>query len=68
MTPRDVVRKLKKAGFVEWRQSGSHLSLFRESDDKVLTIPVHLKKDLPVGTLRAVIRESGLTVEEFLAL
>jgi predicted RNA binding protein YcfA (HicA-like mRNA interferase family) len=68
MTPRDVIRKLKKAGFIEWRQSGSHLSMYREKDGKALTIPVHFKKDIPIGTLRAIIREAGMTVEEFLEL
>jgi len=67
-TSRDVIRKLEKAGFVEWRQSGSHLSMYRESDNRALTIPVHFKKDIPIGTLRAIIREAGTTVEEFMGL
>lgn len=68
MTAREVVQKLKRAGFMEWRQSGSHLSMYREKDGKALTIPIHFKKDIPIGTLRAIIKESGMTVEEFLEL
>ncbi len=68
MTSRDVVQKLKRAGFCEWRQTGSHLSMYNEKENKALTIPIHFKKDIPIGTLRSIIRESGLTVEEFLAL
>jgi predicted RNA binding protein YcfA (HicA-like mRNA interferase family) len=56
LTAKDVIRILGKAGFSEWRQKGSHLSLYREVDGKALTIPVHFKKDLPKGTLRAIIR------------
>lgn len=68
MKSHEVIRKLRKAGFVKWRQRGSHLSLYRETDGKALTIPVHFQKDIPIGTLRAIIRESGLTVAEFMQL
>ena len=66
MTAADTIKKLKKVGFSEWRQKGSHLTMYRESDQKALTVPIHFKKDLPVGTLRTIIREAGLTLEEFL--
>ncbi|MBI3665592.1 MAG: type II toxin-antitoxin system HicA family toxin [Acidobacteria bacterium] len=37
---RDVVRLFEKAGFEPWRQRGSHLTMYRVSNQKVLTIPV----------------------------
>jgi predicted RNA binding protein YcfA (HicA-like mRNA interferase family) len=64
---KELVKILNKAGFCEWRQKGSHLSLYREKDNKSLTVPVHFSKSIPKGTLRAIIREAGLTVEEFLS-
>ncbi len=65
---REVVRILEKAGFVKWRQRGSHLTLYRESDHRSLTVPVHFSKTVPKGTLRAIVKQAGLTAEEFLAL
>lgn len=65
---REVVRILGKAGFTPWRQRGSHLTLYREIDGRSLTVPVHFSKTVPKGTLRAIIRQAGLTTEEFLRL
>ncbi len=63
-----VVKILEKAGFARWRQKGSHLTLYREADHKALTVPIHSSGTVPKGTLRAIIRESGLTAKEFLDL
>ncbi len=65
---REVVRILQRAGFVEWRQKGSHLTMYRASDHRALTVPVHFSKTVPKGTLRAVIKQAGLTTDEFLSL
>jgi len=65
---REVVGLLEKAGFEKWRQKGSHLTMFRLSDHRALTVPIHFSKTLPKGTLRAIIKQAGLTVEEFLNL
>ena len=45
LKPREVIKILSKAGFVKWRQKGSHLSLYRAEDNRCLTIPIHFKKD-----------------------
>ena len=63
---KEVVRVLEKAGFVTWRQKGSHLSMYREADHRSLTVPMHFSKTVPKGTLRAIIKQAGLSVEEFL--
>lgn len=65
---KELLRILYKAGFVKWRQKGSHLSLYRKEDNKSLTVPVHFSKTIPRGTLRAIIREAGMTVEKILEL
>jgi predicted RNA binding protein YcfA (HicA-like mRNA interferase family) len=62
---KEVIRRLTKAGFVKWRQSGSHLAMYRQPDNRTVTVPVHFGKDVPRGTLRAIIREAGMSVEEF---
>lgn len=64
----EVVRILERAGFIRWRQQGSHLTMYRTSDRRALTIPVHFAKTVPKGTLRAIIKQAGLTPKEFIAL
>lgn len=64
----DVIRVLKRLGFEAWRQRGSHLTMYRAKDRRALTVPMHFAKDVPRGTLRTIIRESGLSVGEFVKL
>jgi predicted RNA binding protein YcfA (HicA-like mRNA interferase family) len=58
-----AVRAFEKAGWIKDRQSGSHVSLKKAGERAVLTVPNH--KELAPGTLRRLIRDSGLTVEKF---
>jgi len=60
------IRALEKAGFVFYRQRGSHITMVRTTPPAQTTIPNH--KELDRGTLRAIIRQASLTVEEFIAL
>ena len=60
-----VVAALRKGGFERVSQRGSHVKL-RAEDGRVVIVPMH--RELAIGTLRSVIRQSGLSVEEFLAL
>lgn len=60
------IRALEKTGFVVYRQRGSHLTMVRTTPPAQTTIPNH--KELDRGTLRAIIRQAGLTVDEFIAL
>jgi predicted RNA binding protein YcfA (HicA-like mRNA interferase family) len=62
----DCVKALGKIGFEVYRQRGSHIVMVRKSPPSQTTIPNH--KELDRGTLRAIIRQAGLTVEEFTAL
>ena len=62
----DCVKALEKIGFVVYRQRGSHVTVIRKDPPAQTTIPNH--KDLDRGTLRAIIRQAGLTVDEFVAL
>lgn len=68
LTARDVIRALSRAGFQETRTSGSHVRLIHIGDPaRKITVPVH-SGDLKRGTLRGIIAQAGLTVEEFLKL
>ncbi len=64
---KDVVKALTKAGFEVQRQKGSHVHLFKQTDDRILrvTVPVHGNKDLNPFVLRSIIRQAGYTPEEF---
>ena len=60
-----VCRILKKHGFVQVRQSGSHIIMTKEGEMVTLSIPDH--KEVARGTLRSLIRAANLTVDEFVA-
>jgi predicted RNA binding protein YcfA (HicA-like mRNA interferase family) len=62
----EAVRAFKRAGWQEDRQRGSHVILIKSAHHATLSIPQH--RELAPGTLRALIRASGLSVEEFVAL
>jgi predicted RNA binding protein YcfA (HicA-like mRNA interferase family) len=61
---REMVKALGKIGYVLDRQRGSHIILRQQAaPHRRLTVPDH--KEVAKGTLRAIIRQAGLTVEEF---
>ncbi len=62
---REVVRVAESIGFVVDRQRGSHAVYYRASDKRRIVIPMHGSKDLKPGTLRGIVHDMGLTVEEF---
>jgi predicted RNA binding protein YcfA (HicA-like mRNA interferase family) len=59
----DAVRAFRRAGWSTVRQKGSHVSMSKQGARAILTVPLH--HELAAGTLRKLIRLSGLTVEEF---
>jgi len=63
---KDAVKAFQKAGWQVIGQVGSHIVLSKQGVRVNLSIPQH--KELSIGTLRALIRNSGLTVDEFLEL
>ena len=63
---RDCVRALEKAGFRQRRREGSHMILRRGDPLAQVVVPEHVELDR--GTLRAIIRQAGMSVEEFLRL
>jgi predicted RNA binding protein YcfA (HicA-like mRNA interferase family) len=67
LTADEVIRALKRAGFYERRQTGSHVILRKEGLRRPVPIPKH-RGDLPRPLLLEIIKEAGLTQEEFLEL
>ena len=62
----DCIKALEKAGFYFKRQEGSHVTLRRNDPFGQVVVPLH--KELDRGTLRAIIRQTGLSVDEFVVL
>ena len=62
----ELLRALKRLGFVEQRQRGSHVHLKRLTDNRRLTVPVHKRRTIPPGTLRSILRDGELSVEDLI--
>lgn len=63
----DVIKALAKIGYAFDHQRGSHMVLRQDFEPfRRVTIPNH--KEIAKGTLRKIIRETGLTVDEFVKL
>ena len=58
MKPRELVRILEKDGYVFVRQSGSH-AIYKKAGKKIIVVPIH-SKDIPKGTLNAILKDAGL--------
>jgi len=68
ITPKKIIRALQQGGFVFKRQTGSHRSYIHpDRPGKVVTIAYH-NKDLKKGTLKSILRQAELSVEEFIKL
>ncbi|HKP51067.1 MAG TPA: type II toxin-antitoxin system HicA family toxin [Chloroflexia bacterium] len=63
---KEAAKAFQKAGWTPVGQVGSHLVLIKKGVRVNLSIPQH--RELSVGTLRALIRNAGLTIDEFLQL
>ncbi|UCC30656.1 MAG: type II toxin-antitoxin system HicA family toxin [Phycisphaerales bacterium] len=61
-----VVRAFEKAGWRQDRQRGSHVVMLKPECNVSLSVPQH--REIAPGTLRALIRSAGITVDEFVAL
>ena len=66
LSGKELVKILSKIGFVFQRQQGSHMVLRRESPFGRVVIPNH--RNLRVGTLRTILNEAGISVEQLIEL
>ena len=66
---RELTRRLRKLGFRFYRHGkGSHELWVRDTDGKVVPVPHHRGKNIRKGTVRAIIREVGASLTEFMEL
>jgi predicted RNA binding protein YcfA (HicA-like mRNA interferase family) len=66
--PGEVIRKLRRLGFEGPLSGGRHLVMRHPQTGKKISVPMHKGRDIPVGTLRAILREAGVDVEEWVKL
>jgi predicted RNA binding protein YcfA (HicA-like mRNA interferase family) len=67
VTAKEALAALQRAGHVKVRQSGSH-QILRNSAGVRVTLPVHSGKVLHPAILRAILRDTGLSVKAFTSL
>jgi predicted RNA binding protein YcfA (HicA-like mRNA interferase family) len=63
---KEAVKAFLRAGWVREGQTGSHVLLTKDGQWATLSIPQH--REVKPGTLRAIIRTAGITVDQFLDL
>ncbi|MFO7979722.1 MAG: type II toxin-antitoxin system HicA family toxin [Candidatus Aminicenantes bacterium] len=65
LTPKKVIKILKKHGFVLDHTTGSHKVYYHPQNKRRVTIPYH-KKDLPKGTLFSILKQAGIEKEDLI--
>lgn len=68
LSGKEVIKALSKVGFQPARQKGSHVILVKQTENGKIGVPVPSHKEIDIGTLLEIIRQSGLKREEFLKL
>jgi predicted RNA binding protein YcfA (HicA-like mRNA interferase family) len=63
--PSEVIKKLRQAGFEGPFGGGKHVIMRHPETRRKISIPVHGGRDIPIGTLRAILRRAGISVEEW---
>lgn len=59
-----LVRALKRGGFIELRQKGSHVAMERRTPEKVFRTIVPIHRTLAKGTLSDILKQAGLTGDQ----
>ena len=62
---REVKRRLEAAGFAEASQKGSHVKFVRTLDGIVDTVIVPKKREIPVGTLRSILNQAHIDLDQW---
>jgi predicted RNA binding protein YcfA (HicA-like mRNA interferase family) len=63
--PQNMVRKLRKLGFDGPYGGGKHVFMRHPQMGLKISVPIHKGRDIPGGTLRAILRQLGISVEEW---
>ncbi|MFP4502236.1 MAG: type II toxin-antitoxin system HicA family toxin [Candidatus Hydrogenedentota bacterium] len=66
LKPQKVARILERHGFTLVRQRGSHRQ-YRHANGRATTVPFHKGRDIAPSLLQRIVKDTGLTMEQFLA-
>lgn len=64
---REVIKILRKLGFEQKRQTGSHVIMFNPKTKKTIPVPSHVK-DIKHGLLKSIVKQADSTEKEFIKL
>lgn len=65
LSGKDICLILSKNGFIKVRQKGSHVIMQKLTEDSTITVPVPMHKEIRIGTLHSIIRQSELSKRDF---
>lgn len=65
ITAKEVIRVLKRRGFYKHYQTGSHATFKNQEGTRRVVVAIHHGKIIPPKTLKSILKDAGLTVEEF---
>jgi predicted RNA binding protein YcfA (HicA-like mRNA interferase family) len=68
LKPQEVIRKLRRLKYDGPIAGGRHSRMVHRESGKIIPIPIHKGKDVSIGLIRAILREIGITPEEWLDL
>jgi predicted RNA binding protein YcfA (HicA-like mRNA interferase family) len=63
----EAIRALERLGFEQVRQRGSHVVLKKQTTQGAVGCVVPLHRELAIGTLHSILKQAGVTVEDFMA-
>ncbi len=63
---REALRALERLGFERVRQRGSHVVLKKQTAEGAVGCVIPLHRELAIGTLRSILRQAGVTPDEFM--
>jgi predicted RNA binding protein YcfA (HicA-like mRNA interferase family) len=68
LSGREIVRALERLGFVQTRQRGSHVVMKKTTPEGNVGCVVPLHNEVAIGTLRSILKQSRVTIVEFLKI
>lgn len=63
LNAKQIIKVLVRLGYSEVRQTGSHKHFKKQGEFNIVTVPFH-NKDLKSGTLKSILKQAGLSIEE----
>jgi predicted RNA binding protein YcfA (HicA-like mRNA interferase family) len=67
VTARELLKFLKKQGYLEDRQKGNHLTLWNEELKKSITIPVHTGNEIGRGLAIRILKDAGYSIDDYIS-